>query len=614
MPGLTAILHLHRRKRVDLHLFERMSASLKHRDWYGVDTYVSDDGHAAVSRVHLRTIHPETQPHVTGNGALKVFLHGEIYDDETNEAAALDFVARAYERHGPGFAAHLNGSFAIVIVDEARQRVVIATDRTASRPLFHFRAEDTLVVSSEVKALLLAPGLRPTLDLSAIGSFLSCGHPLDGHTFFEDIRRLGPATVMTLSRTGIDVQRYWHHTFDETARDLGADHYQRTLADLIRLAVKRRLRTSHEYGVLLSGGYDSRGILGCVLENRPAAETQTISWGQREDLAYGDCWVAGRLARRLGVRHSFYELEPDRLPAHAADFVHLSDGLTDGCTNYPESLRVFQRIREDLGVQILLRGDECFGYTSRWGLRSLVDVPSARPLLRRSAYELLADVSADMVRDVSGRCALADPQNRRDVFYLEQRLTQRLHPWTQVKAVELEVRTPYLDNDILDFLATLPAHYRLDRALYRRTVVSEFPGLYDEFALRSNEIDWQTEIARSEDLRRYLLRVLGGSQLVSSLVDPAALQRALATMPQKPQRLKTLVVAALGRTPALYDTLKGTCAGLARRSRGAGSGRKDVLLFRLLTLALWERAFAPPESALSRSLEHAGRAETAGIA
>lgn len=593
MPGLVAIVPRDPRERVDLDLFQRMSAAVKHRAWYGVDRYVGDGGRVAVSRTHLRTILPEPQPHTSADGRLKIFLHGEIYNDEADPAKQLEFVRQAYERSGTGFAAELKGSFVAIVVDEARERVVVANDRTASQPVFYFADARAFYVAPELKALLAVPSLVKRLNLGAVGSFLSAGHLLDGQTFLDDVHLLRNATVVTIARGRVELAAYWQRGFAEDSADLGASHYRGTLTELIRKAVKRRIRTDHRYGLMLSGGYDSRGILGCYLEERDAGSTQTITWGRSEDVPRSDAQVAGTLARLLGTRHAFYALRPAALPQHLDDFVHLSDGLTDGSMNYPESLEIFARIREDLGSQILLRGDECFGYTIFWGLRTLADFPWARELLRPKAYDALAESSAEVVGRIVGRCAMRDPQNRRDVFYLEQRLTQYLHPLTWVKAVEIEIRNPYLDDDILEFLATVPARYRVERQLYRSALVQAFPALYGEFAQVTDDIDWDSELGHSAQLSGYVRRLLDESALVGRLVDPAALAKLTAANGHRPRRLKSLAIRLLGGNAAVYGTLKHHYKKLRGDDAVCADFPRDVTLFRLLTLAVWERTFLP---------------------
>jgi asparagine synthetase B (glutamine-hydrolysing) len=592
MPGLVAIVASDPREPVDAAVFQRMSAAVKHREWYGVDTYVGDDGRIAISPTHLRTILPQTQPFTSADGSVKIFLHGEIYNDEADPANQLEFVLRTYERFGTRFAARLNGSFVAIVVDEKRDRVIVANDRTASRPVFYFADAGAFYMAPELKALLGVPSLVKRLNLCALAAFLSAGHLLDGETFLDGVRLLGNATVVTISRGRVELTKYWQYRFDEAGADLGAAHYRETLTELIRKAVRRRIRTNHRYGLMLSGGYDSRGILGCYLEEREAEGTQTITWGRSEDVPLSDAHVAGRLARRLGTRHTFYALEPAALPHHLADFIHLSDGLTDGGMNYPESLKIFARVREDLGAQILLRGDECFGYTEFWELHALRDMPSARALLRPKAYKALAESSAALLLRIVGPCTLREPQNRRDVFYLEQRLTQYLHPLTWVKAVEIEVRNPYLDDDILDFLSSSPAKYRIERRLYRSALVKAFPRLYGEFAQLTDDIDWEDELEHSAALRGYARRLLDESALVRRLIDPVALEEITDAAGPPPRRLKALAIRAVGRHATLYGALKLYYKKLTYRSASTDVAR-HVLLFRLLTLALWERTFLP---------------------
>src|SRR5688572_28442851 len=119
-----------------------MVAMLRHRPRYQVDTYHVPE--LAIARLHLNLISPSPQPHASEGGRLKVLLHGEIYNDGVSEANQLEFIARAYQRFGYEFAAYLNGSFVVLLLDETTHTLMMATDRTASKPVFYYQHDAEL--------------------------------------------------------------------------------------------------------------------------------------------------------------------------------------------------------------------------------------------------------------------------------------------------------------------------------------------------------------------------------------------------------------------------------------------------------------------------------------
>ena len=267
MPGLVGVVSLDGFE-MDSSLMPAMRDAIRHRDWYKIDDYVNAKGTVAISRVHLGITNRDKQPYVARSGRVKIFLHGEIYNDEAASSNPLEFIYRLYEKKGLDFASFLNGSFVIVIVDEDEDAVLIANDRIAYKPLFYFSDGQALYFGPEMKSLLLVPSLERKLNLAAVADFLANGCFTREHTLIEGLETVDRSTVLKLTTGGITRHKYWEYGFGRTDRDQGVEYYQETLAGLLRQAVRRRLRTDNTYGILLSGGYDSRGILGSYLEVR----------------------------------------------------------------------------------------------------------------------------------------------------------------------------------------------------------------------------------------------------------------------------------------------------------------------------------------------------------
>jgi asparagine synthetase B (glutamine-hydrolysing) len=514
MPGLVGIIRKQAKKAINGRLFRDMVASVCHHSWYQTDTYQTTD--LTIARVHLNILNPAPQPYVSDTGRVKIFLHGEIHSDDTGESDQLKIIAEAYERRGRDFVTELNGSFLVLIVDESAKRIIVATDRTASKPLFYFEDDAYVYFAPEPKALASVPSLPKRINLAAIASFLACGHYLNGQALLEDLHLLDNATVLTIDAAGVTRHKYWEYNFDESGKDRGEAYYQGALGELIRRAVRRRTRSQHRYGIPLSGGYDSRGILGCCLDEHPKERITTISWGVQEDLPDSDCAVAERLARRLGLEHAFFRLRPDRLVDHVSEFVFLQDGLTDACENYPEAVTIFSNIRNRLGIQVILRGDESFGFSrpacdERTMFEKLSIIPldqsrNYRKVLREPWLSMFSDSIRQTRSDILRRCNATDIYLRQNFVYFDQRIKHCLNPLNYLKSLEVEVRTPYLDNDILDFMRELPSHYHFGKRFYRAMMRQMFPDIFSEMAQRSNLPDLDTML-RAAATRELLCQV-----------------------------------------------------------------------------------------------------------
>jgi asparagine synthetase B (glutamine-hydrolysing) len=607
MPGLVGAVSI-TGEAINPSLLPAMRDAIRHRDWYKVDDYVHARGTVAISRVGLGIVNRSKQPYSAGNGRVKVFLHGELYNDEIGHSNPLAFIYRLYEKAGAEFAASLHGSFVVVIVDEDQDVVLVANDRIAAKPLFCFSDGRAVYFGPEMKSLLPVPSLARELNLAALADFLASGHFTAEHTLIQGLKTMDSATVLRITSGGMTQHRYWTFENERQERDRGPGYYQTRLAELLRNAVHRRLRSDHTYGILLSGGYDSRAILGCYLEERAGEKPNTLSWGREEDIPDSDCLIAKRLAKEIGAQHKFYHLTARDVIDRFQEFVFLGEGLTD----FPECYDVFHRIKQEQHIDIVLRGDECFGF-SKWlkvhdertmfialGLKSLENTTVYQRILKPSYYRAFCEFDAETTRYRSSRCSARNLHNRKDFFYLDVRLKNYLNPLNYVKNFYLESFTPFLDYDLLDFVGALPVRYKLGKRFYRSTVVNMFPELYAEMAQQHNMIDWATSLRDSPELERFVYRELLESQSVlSEFMNIDGLKSELDTFFSTGPHLQALgkrargdALKVLGWSPTAYR-LAHKCFYTIQKHRGKV---RDILLpeqwvIRLLILKAWGDMF-----------------------
>jgi asparagine synthetase B (glutamine-hydrolysing) len=601
MPGLVGAVSL-RGEPVEPKLVRAMRDAIRHRASYHIDDYVSPGGTEAISRVHLGIIDQAVQPYAAAAGTVQVFLHGQVFNDEASHTNPLVLIHQRYEKQGIHFASGLNGSFVIVIIDRNKNRVLIANDRVATQPLFVFNDGQTLFFGPEIKCFLLLPTVKRELNLAAVADFLSSGHFLKNHTFIQGLETMDSATVLKIGAGGLSTHKYWRFDIDESVKDRGLTFYQDGLAALLGQAVRRSLRTKGVYSVLLSGGYDSRAILGfCLQEND---RVNTSSWGVEEDVPGSDCAVAGRLAEKLGTNHRFYKRSVEEVIQDFRDFVLLGEGLTDDAASY----RVYDRIKAEQGVDILLRGDENFGWPDSWvhdeytllravGIRTFEYIPTYRQLIKPSYWRLFRDTNRETISNLSASCHLKERLNRMDFFHLTVRIKHYLGPLNYIKTFVLESHTPLLDHDILDFIGIWPAKYRRDKFLEKKTVTALFPELYGEIAEKGNMIDWLVAFRNQPELQQLAYReLIERPGIVSEFVDVEELknlvERACAPVGISKQSIKVRGVQAVSRFPAIHRLVHKGAYRLRKRN-GTITANLPLarVVMRLLILNVWGDMF-----------------------
>jgi asparagine synthase (glutamine-hydrolysing) len=209
-----------------------------------------------------------------------------VDDDGPTRALLL----HAYETWGENFARRLLGDFALAVWDERRRQVVCIRDHFGVRPLYYWHVPGRIFAfASEVKALLTLPDLVVRIDETRIADFLA-GHFTDmQHTFYEDVLRLPPAHILTVTPAGIMLRRYWAPDPSRTERCSSDAEYAAAFREIFAEAVRCRLEPFADLGITLSGGLDSSSV-ACMARHLLRNESRQLSTFSLllGDAAYGD--------------------------------------------------------------------------------------------------------------------------------------------------------------------------------------------------------------------------------------------------------------------------------------------------------------------------------------
>jgi asparagine synthase (glutamine-hydrolysing) len=425
-------------------------------------------------------------------------------------------ILHLYEEHGDRLVEHMHGMFAIAVWDRLRRRLLLARDRLGIKPLYYAVTQRELLFASEIKAMLAA-GFKPVLNDAILPEYLATRYVSGEETFFRGVRKLSPAHTLTWS-PGADLarRRYWQipepatsaasvKDFDATASDL-RDH--------LRAAVRRHLMSDVPLGVFLSGGIDSSALAGMAAE-MIEGPLQTFSVGFQEAEA-NELPYARLAARRLGAEHREVVVSPAEYFAALPGLIWQEDEPIAFTSSVP--LFFVSRLARD-HVKVVLTGegsDELFlGYnryrvthwnatlgrpywaatprTVRNGVRQLVQQlpafprryaartffaldPGERSLFfenfavfpDRMRHDLLAPADEPNCRDpyaVSLSCYQEGSGNAFDRMSrsdLQTYLHELLMKQDQMSmAASIESRVPFLDDDVVEYVARMPAHFKL---------------------------------------------------------------------------------------------------------------------------------------------------------
>ncbi len=533
------------------------------------------------------------QPMHSDDGRYCLVFNGEVYNAPelrvelvglgerfNTDHSDTEVVLRGFARWKHALWPRLNGMFAVVIWDREREVMIIARDRLGKKPLYVARCRGGYALGSELKTVLAAPGVARRIDPVALEQYLTFGYVVGPRTMLEGTSKLPGGHYAELTAETFDTWQYWR---PPSAARVSSDGAQSRLDLLLDDAVRRRLMSDVPLGLFLSGGLDSSTV-GYYMR-RHVQEVHSFSIGF-EEAAFDESEYSSLAARALGTKHHleiFSQARLQDLLPRIADV--LDEPMGDQSILPTYLLSTFTQAH----VKVALGGDGSdevlMGYKSylplklAWSIERVPGLPQAiagaarrspetvlgrrsRGLkfarhLDRSAWERLFvvlgyfggdarwvlaegtrgklgdsvfDEAAAQMRLVLNGCSHAAEETVLGYLrgYLQEDILVKVDRASM--AASLEVRSPFLDPDLLEFILGLPVNLRLrgtiGKYLLRRLMRGRLPDeMIDRpkvgFGVPLN--DWLRESQR--DL---VLDLLSPARLqAQGLFDPAAVDTLL---------------------------------------------------------------------------------------
>jgi asparagine synthase (glutamine-hydrolysing) len=274
-----------------------------------------------------------------------------------------EVILQAYRRWGVDCLERLRGMFAFALWDEEHQRLVVARDRFGIKPLYYTVVDDILYCASEVKALLpFRPAIRT--DEDGLRDYLAFQFPLAGKTLFDGIRELAPAHVLTVESGQLRIRQWWEVHY-EPDLDHSEQYHIRTLRDVVTDSITMHLRADVPVGGYVSGGLDSSIVAAIAARS---AETEFIGFTGRFD--HGPAFDESHFARELGEFSSFplreVTIDESDFVDNIGRVIYHLDFPVAGPGSFPQYIVSQLAARERKVVLGGQGGDEIFGGYARY--------------------------------------------------------------------------------------------------------------------------------------------------------------------------------------------------------------------------------------------------------
>lgn len=209
-----------------------------------------------------------------------------------------EVIAHGYEEWETGCFEKLNGMFGLAIWDERTRKLVLARDRMGKKPLYWTRQGNTVVFGSELKALLQHPDVPRELDREALSQYLTFEYVPTPRSIFKGIFKLEPASFLVWDGREVAITPYWQLAFGREQIGSEKENVAR-LGELMQVAVERRLISDVPLGIFLSGGIDSSTV-AYFAQQQGRQKTFSIGF---EDPSFDESEPARRVAQALGTDH-----------------------------------------------------------------------------------------------------------------------------------------------------------------------------------------------------------------------------------------------------------------------------------------------------------------------
>ncbi len=501
-------------------------------------TYYNTNIAMGMRRLAIIDIEGGQQPIQHTSTGVTIIFNGEIYNylelRRELEKAGIQFhthsdtevILNCYLHYGETFPQYLNGMFAIAIWDPRDQSLILLRDHLGQKPLYISHSEQGLLFSSDLRSLLRHPNAPRELNRHALASYLQLRHIPAPTTIIDGIEQLVPGELLIYQpHQPIQRKQFWQPRFapDQTLSIEGAIEEFEVIWPQV---IKRHLQSEVPIGAFLSGGIDSSLITAEAVKQHSPFHTLSVSFGNR---SFDESPYAKQVAAQLGSQHQTLEFKLELEPLLQKWIVAYDQPFADPAAL--PSLLMCEAAKQHFTVALSGDGgDELFAgyqrYRSTLLARKLCHIPkpmrqAAAKLLQLSSHRFSPQSARYRTLNAAARrLQLIDQDVRQEYeqqFHIisvkqlsqlitdtplpskaQQATTPLLH-WMMQQDIEgwlpdqmltkmdrasmassLELRTPFLDRDVVDFALRLPVGIQYQggklKYLLRRVAQKHFPA------------------------------------------------------------------------------------------------------------------------------------------
>ncbi|MBN2010072.1 asparagine synthase (glutamine-hydrolyzing) [candidate division KSB1 bacterium] len=502
---------------------------------------------------------------------IRKILESKGYTFRSNTDSEV--VLHAYQEWGAECLERFNGMFAIGIWDGVRHQLFLARDRLGIKPIFYYHDQNGLAFASEIKAILSLPHIKREMNYEALHHYLSLNYVPAPLTLFENILQLEPGQCLLFENHHLKTWNYWDLKFGAGNERKSERYYLNELNAHLERAVTMRMISDVPLGAFLSGGVDSTAVVAFMKQqhNEPV-KTFTIGF---QDASYNELPYAQIISDKLHTENYYEIIKPDAIntlekivwhseePTADASMIPIyflsqmtrkhvtvalsgdgGDEIFAGYETYqasylsqlyryvPQVIRhnIVRRLLEQLPVsdkkmnfamkaRRFINGADYPLPEAHFHWRIIFNEREKRSLYNSDTYHRMGVFySPDLYNLYFSRSQISNPLQQMlytdTRYYLPNDMLVKVDRMSMAHG--LEVRVPLLDHQLVEFMATVPNHFKLKYFIHRKYLLKKI------LAQRSLSIPYHRKkagfnmpISRwiKEDLKEYTYDVLSSENI-----------------------------------------------------------------------------------------------------
>jgi len=522
---------------------EKMTRSIAHRGPDDEGYHISGPLGFGFRRLSIIDLAGGHQPMADTEESVWVIFNGEIYNfpELKHELEAFGHVFRTksdteviihgYKQWGDEVLNHLNGMFGLAIWDAKKERLVIARDPFGIKLIYYRINGESVCFGSEIRAVTAGMNESADIDPNSVGLFLRYRYTPSPNTVFKGVRKLAAGTTLVFERGAYSLRRWYSYKPTPFSPMKNVGEAREELLELYKRAVKRQLLSDVPLGLLLSGGVDSALLLALMNLYGNSWRTYTVGYGS--SFSDDELADAAETASKFSSQHTAVMLDRKTFEETLPKIVSSLEEPIASSSIVPMYF-VCERARQDVKVALVGQGpDELFGgyrrhlgvrYGAIWGsspkwlrarMASVINVLPRNETLKRAVYSL--DIPERMRRyqhilallpgcniDALFQDGMLDPDSGDRILDSWQDLAPLMSGTDELGGFQfvelrstlpdellmyadklsmahgLEVRVPYLDKEIVEYVERLSADFKVrsgsQKWLHRRVCKTLLPA------------------------------------------------------------------------------------------------------------------------------------------